>query len=303
LLHCNPDEAAVVYSRFPRSDWINRYRIGYWAYELPRAPQRWIDFARAFHEVWVPSAFVADALAGSETIVRVMPHPPPNWPVREPPHRPSSVVRFLSFADMRSSAARKNPLGVVKAFLLAFPSSSNRVELMVKIVGGDFDRDSRRTLFELCAERSDITVLEKDYSDDALAGLMAEADVFVSLHRAEGFGLAILEAMTLERAVLATGWSGNLAFMTDFTDALVPYALTSVIDPTGAYPSGSMLWAEPDLIAAAAKMRALAADPQLRSAIAKEARRRATGLSAHWTRQALAAMPLHRAAAQRDPTG
>jgi SAM-dependent methyltransferase len=98
-------------------------------------------------------------------------------------------------------------------------------------------------------------------SGERLASLTAACDCYVSLHRSEGFGLTIAEAMALGKPAIATGYSGNLAFMDAGSSFLVPYALTELERAVGPYPAGTV-WAEPDLEVAAELLREVAEDPE-----------------------------------------
>lgn len=280
LLHCNPDEAAIVMARFPPAQWKNRYRIGYWAYELSTAPAHWIEFSENYHELWAPSRFTADALAGADCPVTVQPHPPPAISER-PARSPDGKVRFLTFADLRSSAARKNPMGAIDAFRQAFPEEQSDAILRVKLVHSETHPREAAKIAAKGEGRADIEIVTEDYSDQQVLDLIAAHDVFISLHRSEGFGLAILEAMSLGRAVIATGWSGSLEFTADMPEALVGYQLVPVEDPSGIYPTGSH-WAEPDLSEAAQLIRRLAADASFRNQLAQRGREGAIAIGRHW---------------------
>ena len=108
------------------------------------------------------------------------------------------------------------------------------------------------------------------YAD--VQSLIAGADVLVSLHRAEGFGLTPAEAMALGTPVLATAFSGVLDFMDETCALLVPSRSTPVDDPQGVYRGQS--WAEPDIAAAAEALVRLRADPALGVRLSEAARAR-----------------------------
>jgi glycosyltransferase involved in cell wall biosynthesis len=128
-------------------------------------------------------------------------------------------------------------------------------------------------------------------------GLMQAADCLVSLHRAEGYGLALAEAMRLGRPIVATGWSGNMDFMDASCALLVPHRLVPAADARGTYQVRGAAWAEPDVGAAAAALAALADDPALRARIGEAGWRRVAGLTAAACgAQALAALGLPTAA-------
>ena len=298
LVHCNPPEALAAFARIPTAAWRSKYRIGYWAWELPVAPALWRRAARLFHEVWTPSRFVADSLDGARAPIRVMPHTV-SAPSAERPDRAAfgledDRVWILTIADLRSSATRKNPFGAIEAFTRAFPSSQQRAGLLVKLVQADFEAATRSRLERMIAGRDDIRLMERHLTDDEMASLTASIDIYLSLHRAEGFGLGLAEALAMGRACLATGWSGNLEFMSDLDPMLAPYALTPVRDPAGVYTDRSQMWAEPDIAAAAEKLAALCRDDVLRRRMGEEGRARVAGLGAAWTREQLEAMPFFR---------
>ena len=87
----------------------------------------------------------------------------------------------------------------------------------------------------------------------------------LSLHRAEGFGLVLAEAMLLGKPVIATGWSGNMGFMDAASAATVGYRLVPVEDARQVYRDS--YWAEPDVADAAAHLRRLADDAETRAAM------------------------------------
>ena len=250
ILHANAPEAHAVLSRTRPSDWRGRYRIGVWAWELPVAPASWVRMARAFDEVWVPSRFVAESLAGARTRVVTVPHyvPLPPEPMGPPP-----TFRVLAAGDAKSSLSRKGVADALAAYLRAFPEPMPSVELVVKVT------DAKRAGGEvaaLTATRSDVSVRTDTLSEDGMARLQASAAVFLSMHKAEGFGLMIAEHLALGRPAIATGWSGNMDFMKSFGELTVGYTLESVADPSGVYAGHEgQRWAVPSVGDAAAKLR------------------------------------------------
>ncbi len=279
ISHCNPEHIASVLSHLSPADWRGRYRIGYWAWELPRAPKFWFWMARFFHEVWVVSEFVAEALDGAPTQIRVMPHPVPVGPVRPSREGPRIV---LTMADLRSAQARKNPLGAIEAYRRAFPEPRpERVRLRVKLNGMDFDPSALAEL-RSAAQRADIELIERVLSDAEMEALVCDCDLLVSLHRSEGFGLPIAEAMARGIPALATGWSGNLDFMRGIEPLLVSHRMIPVSDPSGVYRGAGSQWADPDLDDAAFRLRHLVADDALRLRLGAEGRRRITDLHDRW---------------------
>jgi len=286
IIHANPPEARMALFAHAPGAWCDLYRIGYWTWESSLAPRDWLDTSRWFHEIWVPSAFVRDALAdafaaspypGRAARLRVMPHPVPASQAR---HRHGEGLKALTLLDPRSDPERKNPEGAIRAWLKAFPEPGPG-QLIVKtlpVAGSDPLLQSMRRLTE---GRNDIVFVDQALSRAGLDALIAGCDVLLSLHRAEGFGLALAEAMAMGLVVVATGWSGNMAFMTEENAVPVPFRLA----PANRRHNGPVArWAEPDIEAAAASLRQLASSPALRQRLGDAAVRDIGALVRPWQR-------------------
>ena len=242
--------------------------IGYWAWELPRLPDGWQASFRYLHEIWVPSTFTRDAVAAAtDKPVHVVPHPLP--PMAATPNMrgklglPADALVVLNVFHLGSAFSRKNPLASVAAFRKAFGDAPDRV-LAIKLIDNGA-RWARRELDAAIAGASNIRLIDGMLPEADMAGLMAAADIVISLHRSEGFGLVPAQAMALAKPVIATGWSGNLDFMNKHNSALVSYSLVPVHDPEGAFKSGEQMWADANVEEAAAWLRRLANDADLRA--------------------------------------
>jgi len=235
-----------------------RASAGVWFWEtsrLPRTLRPALDFV---DEVWVASPFVAEAIA-EETRKPVLTFPLPVL-VPEPPALeradvglPEDSFVFLFVFDFFSTLARKNPLGLVEAFRRAFPEPGDAV-LYLKSINGERAPAELAQVRAAVDGRSDIVVEDGYVSHDRLTALTALCDCYASLHRSEGFGLTIAEAMAFGKPAIATGYSGNLAFMDEESSYLVPYSLTTLEHAVGPYPVGTV-WADPDLDEAARILR------------------------------------------------
>ncbi|MEO9190164.1 MAG: glycosyltransferase [Acetobacteraceae bacterium] len=271
VLHVNAPMLPMVLARLPRALVRGRRVVGYWAWELPVVGPEWRIGARFVHEAWAPSDFTAAALAPLlDGRVRTVPHPlaaAPPVPAamdRAAFGLPADAVIVLVGFNLASSFERKNPQAAVAAFRAAFAERADR--LLVLKVGNpahapaDFAR-----LVAAVADAPNIRLETRTFPAAEAFALTAAADIVLSLHRSEGFGLLPAEAMLLGRPVVATGWSGNMAFMDDTSAALIDYRLVPASDPRGVYAVPGALWAEPDIAQAADWLRRLADDPALRA--------------------------------------
>jgi glycosyltransferase involved in cell wall biosynthesis len=276
LFHINADQ--ILHARASLGDhWFSvPHRIGFWAWELEHFPEQWQGAFDQVDEVWVPSTFCQRAVAERSPVpVLCVPHAVPVPEQLQPDRarfglRPDSVV-FLAMADVMSSPERKNPFGAIDAFVRAFGPKPVGVELVVKVSNGDRDPAAMQRLHHLAAGCNALHLVDGYLDRSALNSLIDSADVFVSLHRAEGFGLVIAEAMVRGKVVIATAWSGNMDFMSASNSLPVDYRLCRLDADIGPYRRDQR-WAEPDLDDAAAKMRQVAGDGALRQRLGERAR-------------------------------
>jgi glycosyltransferase involved in cell wall biosynthesis len=255
--------------------------VGYWAWELPQIPSSWrrgLDFV---HEIWVPSRFVRDAVApvAGEIPVRIVPHPVAVGPtadalsVEEPGGDPRPFTVLVMF-DMASGFTRKNPLAAVEAFRQAF-SNDLGARLIVKCQNPEAYPEGHKLLLEATGANANIRIDTTVMSRQQVSSLIARSDVLLSLHRSEGFGLGIAEAMLAGLPVVCTDWSGCTDFVDSQCGMPVPFKLTSACDPQGEYAYGGMLWAEPDICEAAHALRLLHDQPDERLRLGRNGRLRA----------------------------
>ena len=278
LLAVNADQTGVVKSEFGPEFFAGRYTIGQWFWELEEFPRDQHHSFGDVNEVWAATAHIRDSLAK---------HAPPSVSVQ---HMPLPLVApmvkpdvarsefglddrftFLFTFDLLSVFDRKNPLGLVEAFTRAFRRDEGP-RLLIKSINGHRHIKSLERLRWACRDRPDITVLDQ-YLDHGMSGALTQAcDCYVSLHRAEGLGLTMSEAMSLGKPVIATAYSGNLDFMTDETALLIPWTPAKVGDDAAPYAPGA-IWAEPDLDCAAAAMRRVVEDTSFATRLGEAARR------------------------------
>ena len=256
---------------FLRDKWVT----GYWAWELPQLPAAWLKGFDWTHDVAVPSRFVAEAVegAGRCASVRVAPHPvacdlPPLSPFATGAPRPPGPFTVATVANLGSSFTRKNPLALIRAYQLAF-GRDRTARLRMRLTGAG--ADDRAAIAAAIAGNDSIEVEWNAGSRADFYAWWGAPDVYAALHRSEGFGLPIAEAMLAGHPVVATGWSGNMQFMSGDTAFPVDYRLVPVQDPEAKYDIAGASWAEPDVEHAAALLQQLRREPDLVRAMGRKA--------------------------------
>jgi len=234
----------------------DRHTIGVWGWEVDVVPERWDRAFDLVDEVWVYSRYVAENLARAADVpVVVVPLPvaaPDPGGARVPLALGDGFVFLFAF-DFFSTVERKNPAGLVEAFTRAFaPGEGPR--LVLKTINAEFRPEAHEQLRYLAGDRPDVVLADVTLPPAEMAALFARADCYVSLHRSEGFGLTLAEAMALGKPVIATGYSGNTDFMTPANAYLVDWTLREVGPDAEHYPADGH-WAEPSTEHAAALMR------------------------------------------------
>ena len=258
--------------------WHNWRIIGCWAWELPVAPEGWVSAARHLSEIWTPSQFVQDCFDGEVAIpVKKVPHYVPVRADRRPAKPDNAPLDVLALADGRSSLHRKNLLASVRIFKAAFEDAPG-VRLTLKCRNLSEYETYHEEVASLTGGDDRIRLIDQSLARPAFAQLISEADILLSPHRSEGFGLHLAEAMATGLPTIATGWSGNMEFMDAGTAALLPYSLEPVDDPTGVYAACERSrWARPDETAAAEALRTLRDDPDARNALGEAGRNGVAG--------------------------
>ncbi|MES1210692.1 MAG: glycosyltransferase family 4 protein, partial [Acidobacteriota bacterium] len=260
-----------------------RYQIGFWFWELAYFP---LSLAGAFgvvDEVWAPTRFCEKAFSALAPVeVRWVPPaviPPVAAPIdrRELGIDPGEFLFFFAF-DALSIPERKNPEGLVKAFAQAVRKAGRPLRLLLKINHAETSPELAGSFEELSGDLP-ITVISRGMSRGEMDSLTAACDAYVSLHRSEGLGLPLIEAMYLGKPVIATGYGGCTDFLDDSTGWVVRHTLTVLDKPLGPYPAGSV-WAEPDVESAAAHMVEVASDPEAAAVRAAAGRSRVTEMYA-----------------------
>jgi glycosyltransferase involved in cell wall biosynthesis len=272
VFHINGDEVepviAAIEARGGRFE--DGYNIIVPAWELPTYPAVWAEKLRRFDEVWALSRFIEGSLAASGveshyTGQAVEPVAGPLLPRRHFGIRESAFV-FLTFFDISSYASRKNPFAVVEMFdRLRAEMPYADMQLVLKAKNGE--RGAEEWAAGLPAN-SQIKVIATPLDTLGVKSLINACDCLVSLHRAEGFGRGPGEAMALGRVALATGWSGNVDFMTAANSLLVEHAMIPLVEDEYPHWQGQS-WADPKVEHAVALARGLLDDPSRGAALGR----------------------------------
>lgn len=260
----------------------DRYTIGLWYWELLEVnPAHLGQYARV-DEVWAASDFVAGTFrALGEKPVRVIPAvvAPLQPPALDPALAVPEGLRVLFTFDANSSIARKNPFACVDAFSRAFSAAEQGrdAHLIVKANSSDNYPGLSERLAEAVASVNG-TLIDTELPRDQMDALLGACDIYLSLHRSEGYGLGMAEAMSLGKAVIGTAFGGNTTFMTSDTAALVGFRMRQIVPEDHdlqpayqqVYPPGRW-WAEPDVDQAADWLRLLADRADLRRELGSRA--------------------------------
>lgn len=287
----NADQTRLVLESHPEAS-HKRYRIGLWAWELEEFPEWQHDAFELVDEVWTVSEFARTAIAQHSPVpVKTIPVPVRNTEIAENRQRAQGeATRFLFAFDFNSVAARKNPIGAVGAFQRAFPSEGD-ARLSIKTINAELHPHAAEHLRVAVKDDGRIELIERYLKPEELDELYASSDCYLSLHRSEGFGLTVAEAMARAMPVISTDYSGPREFLDAETGWPIPYQLTTVGENCHPYQPEA-IWAEPDLDAAAEAMREIANNPaeaQRRGNAARERilRTRSMTAAGDWMRDQL----------------
>jgi glycosyltransferase involved in cell wall biosynthesis len=249
----------------------NKRLIGFWHWELAGLPADWRFGCDQLDEIWVPSQFCADAVRKSFAgPIRIITHPVDVEGVRRK-GRVGVPFTALTIFNMASGFQRKNPLATVRAFKKAF-GDDPAAKLVIKVVNPDHYSQGMAMLLAETDQAANIEVLIQVMPRKGVMELIASADVVLSLHRSEGFGMLAAEAMLVGTPVIATNWSATAEFVSAECGMPIPFHLVPAHDPQGCSHDPSQCWADADVDAAAAALTRLRAEPEFAQRLADRAR-------------------------------
>jgi len=279
LIHANAMEILWMNDTVFRDRLGGRFNAAMWFWEAGRLPAWKIDAFDRIDELWVASDYLADVLGqyGKVPIRNVglaAPLPAARTIDRRELGISENEFVFLFVYDAFSSHGRKNPELTLQAFIKAFGPDFEGVRFILKASNLNKLPVDRDRLMALADTTDAITVIDRYLGHEDVYDLMAAADVYVSLHAAEGYGLTILEAMSLGTPSICTGYSGNMEFTTPENSWLVDHELIETGQVNGPYPAGAV-WAKPSLDSAVESMRSAASNPEEVGAKATLAKRSA----------------------------
>jgi len=292
IFHINGDEVDAALRHLGAAVPRDAYNVIYPMWELSRYPKEWADQLNRFDEIWAQSKFTFDSIAPA--VAKPVVHMQQTGQIdlksflgRRYFKIPESAFTFLFFFDFTSYLQRKNPFAVLQAFeKLCSLRPAEDLCLVIKVKGGEEKSDDYQTFCDYVARsKGRLIVIDRLMTDNEIKNLVRCCDCFVSLHRSEGFGIGIINAMFLGKPVVCTAYSANLDFMTESNSCLVRYRLCEV--PEGAYPfAEGQVWADADIDHAVEHMLKLSCERDCARAMGRQASRhirvnfsyRATGL-------------------------
>ena len=252
MVHLNPDVLSRLDLYYSKKLWDFRINIGIWLWELETIPDKWVKEQFRFSEIITPSQFCKRSFEKSLNIPVVKIQYGFNPGKRNEYIHKDKPFTVLVMFDSNSTTARKNPFGAVLAYKQAFGGQKD-VRLIIKV--NNPQEKCIKAIKKAATGLGEVKIITENMTKQGVKKLIAGSDVLLSLHRSEGFGLCIAEAMLSGTAVVSTGWSGSHE-LTAGLETEVGYSMTDINDKTGIYPKGSS-WAEPDTAKAAEILKRL----------------------------------------------
>jgi glycosyltransferase involved in cell wall biosynthesis len=256
--------------------YLSYFNIAYWAWELDTLPAEWVRALRYVNAIFAPSTFTAHAVAQHTTKpVVVVPHPvvvgAATNGIRARLRLPANSFMVVTIFSFGSSVERKNPQGAIEAFRQAF-SFTEQAHLIIKTTHGSNYPSDLASLKSFIGDTPNIFLVDEIWGSEEISGLISEANAYISLHRSEGFGLTIAEAILRRTPVIATNWSGNTDFCCPHSTSLIGFELVAAQsnDTVSAFHGGH--WAAPSVDEAAKALRFIFEDKEQAHTKAEDAK-------------------------------
>ena len=272
IVHINPQNLGLAYSELDKQVWNKRYNIGFWLWELEKFPNEWKPCLQLMDEIWTPSEFSSRSIqkCTEKKVVTIPYYIEADFDKkydRDYFGLPKDKFLVLIMYDLGSLAERKNPDGALSAYKKVF-GNNDETGLIIKI--NHCSEKEYQRLHEKVKDIKNVYIITETLEKIEVNSLIKEADVLMSLHRAEGFGLVMAEAMLLGTPVIATKWSANIEFMNAECTCLVDYRLVEIPEDYGFFEKGNR-WAEPNTEEAARYLEKLYLFPDFREVLVQKA--------------------------------
>lgn len=262
LLHINAHEFPLACTELSKSTWDYRYNIAFWLWEIEEFPDEWTECMKYLDEIWTPAEFVSESIRKKTSLpVKTVPYhvaaPIDAQYDRKYFNLPEDKFLFLAMYDSHSIMERKNPEAALNAFRDAFDSGNKEVGIVIKI--NHPQQKDLDVINKILEGYENVYLIKETLEKTQVNSLTKCVDVVVSLHRAEGFGLVLAEAMMLGVPTIATNWSSNTEFMNSEVACMVDYDLITLEEEIWPYKKG-IRWADAKVSQASAYMQKLYED-------------------------------------------
>ena len=258
IIHINPDGLFHLFDDIDLHSLENKYLIAFWAWEFSEIPLETKKYITFFNEIWTPSNFCVDAFSKNSIVPVIrIPHSiqeKVSYFSKKELQIPENKFIYLTIFDADSYVERKNPFTTITAFEKIFHKNNQEACLIIKTKNLSRFESILKRITDISNNNSSIILIDEKFSNEKLDSLLIHSDCLISLHRSEGFGLTMAEAMQLGKPVIATAYSGNLDFMNSFNSYLVNYKLIEVKEDFGLIKRG-MIWADPIMSDASEKIK------------------------------------------------
>jgi len=278
VIQNNPVHIPLILFLLGRKRLKNKKIIACCLWETESISSHWVKPCNLVHEIWTASDFSAQAFRNKikDIPIKVVPLPlriPQTIYFNKEYFKLPKGLIILNISDLGSGFKRKNIVGAIEAFRKISNNVKN-VTMILKLSGTKRFVKEKEEIDKLISDLPNIIIIDKFLTIEEMQGLLNLSDIVVSLHRSEGFGLLMAEAMWHSKAILATPWSANMTFLPKNCACYVKYKLVEINDSQNIYKDKGV-WAEPNIDDAAAKLLKLISDKKLRDTLGENAKKHA----------------------------